>query len=149
MEHETRDKKEFLGRGWAHPVALDPVTGGIATAAYEDDIQQAIRIIIGTSPGERVMRPDFGCGVHDLVFADMDTAVFRRLEANVRETVSRYEARIDVTRVAVYWGDVLRGELLIELEYRIRRTNQTGNLVYPFYFKEGGDTARAGVESRL
>ncbi|MBV1800625.1 GPW/gp25 family protein [Siccirubricoccus sp. G192] len=131
------DRKEFLGRGWAFPVAVDPETGRTAMAEHEADIRQAIRIILGTSPGERVMRPDFGCGVHDLVFESLDTAALARVEDSVRDALVRFEPRIELLQVA---ADALRapeGELTVSIDYRVRRTNQSGNLVYPFYFREG------------
>ncbi|MEO7497219.1 MAG: GPW/gp25 family protein [Massilia sp.] len=132
------DRKQFLGRGWAFPVQLDMATGRVADAAYEDDIRQAIRIIIETAPGERVMRPDFGCGVHALVFEATDTTLLQRVRSEVEAALTRYEARIELTSIGVAAGPDSDGQLLIELEYRVRLTNQVGNLVYPFYFREGG-----------
>jgi phage baseplate assembly protein W len=84
------------------------------------------------------MRPDFGCGVHDLVFDTVDVATLTRIEAAVRESLIKYEARIEVTSVRADPFEAANGLLLINLEYRIHRTNQLGNLVYPFYFREGG-----------
>jgi phage baseplate assembly protein W len=132
------DRKAFLGRGWAMPVALDPRTGLVASVAYEDDIRQSILIILETAPGERVMRPNFGCGIHDLVFASMDSTTLQRVRSVVEEALRRCEARIDVLNVNVAASAAFDGELLVEVEYRIRRTNQLGNLVFPFYFREGG-----------
>jgi phage baseplate assembly protein W len=140
-------QKTWMGRGWAHPVQIDPHTGGVAYAEYEADIRQAIIIILGTSQGERVMRPDFGCGIHDLVFETVDVALLTRVEAAVRDALSKYEARIEVLNVRTDPLLAADGELLIELEYRVRMTNQIGNLVYPFYFREGG--AGTPEESRL
>jgi uncharacterized protein len=132
-------RKDFLGRGWAYPVALDPRTGRIAAAEYETDIRQSILIILETVPGERVMRPDFGCGIHELVFASMDSTTLERVRSVVREAMRRFEARIDVIRVDVDSASAASdGRLMIELEYRVRLTNQVGNLVFPFYFREGG-----------
>ena len=132
------ERKAFLGRGWAWPPRLDPISGQIALAEYEDDIRQAIRIIIETAPGERVMRPDFGCGIHELVFESVDSATLQRVRTVVQDALVRYEARIDVLGVETSRDESVDGLLLIELEYRVRRTNQIGNLVYPFYFSEGG-----------
>jgi uncharacterized protein len=132
------EHKEWLGRGWAYPVTIDPRTGSVAMSEYEADIRQSIFIILETSPGERVMRPDFGCGIHDLVFETVDAATETRIETAVSDALTRYEARIEVLSVAVNPTPQRHGELLIELEYRVRRTNQVGNLVYPFYFREGG-----------
>jgi phage baseplate assembly protein W len=138
------EQKQWLGRGWAFPVRVDPATGAVAAAEHEEDIRQAIRIILGTAPGERVMRPDFGCGIHELVFEVMDVATLTRVETAVSDALTRFEARIELLGVRVDPLEATQGRLLIELEYRVRRTNQLGNLVYPFYFREGGVGAAAG-----
>jgi phage baseplate assembly protein W len=132
------ERKNFLGRGWAMPVDLDPRTGLVAISEYEDNIRQSIRIILETAPGERVMRPNFGCGIHDLVFAAVDTTTMQRIRSVVEEALRRYEARIEVTGVTIDEEATSEGMLLVEVEYRVRKTNQIGNLIYPFYFREGG-----------
>jgi uncharacterized protein len=132
------EQKDWLGRGWACPVIFDPVTGGVAAAEYEADIRQAIMIILGTARGERVMRPDFGCGIHELVLETIDSATLTRVETAVTEAMTKYEARIEILGVNVNPMDAADGVLLIEFEYRVQRTNQIGNMVYPFYFREGG-----------
>jgi uncharacterized protein len=132
-------KKDFLGRGWAMPVQLDPRTGTVAVSEYEEDIRQSIRLIVETAPGERMMRPDFGCGIHELVFEVPDAALLNRVQSVVADALRKYEARIEVNGVTVLYQPKLSdGRLTIEVEYRVRRTNQLGNLVFPFYFKEGG-----------
>jgi hypothetical protein len=132
------ERKDFLGRGWAMPVDLDPRTGLVATVAFEEDIRQSILIILETSPGERVMRPNFGCGIHELVFSALDSTAIQRIRSVVEEAMRRCEARIEVLGVTVDEAATSEGKLLIELEYRVRKTNQVGNLVFPFYFREGG-----------
>ena len=132
------DRKAFLGRGWAMPVALDPRTGHIADVAYEEDIRQSILIILQTTPGERVMRPDFGCGIHELVFTALDSTTIQLIRSSVEEALRRCEARIDVLEVTVDEAATSEGKLEVEIEYRVRKTNQTGNLVFPYYFGEGG-----------
>ncbi|MEH2530770.1 phage baseplate assembly protein W [Bradyrhizobium sp. AZCC 1588] len=129
--------KKVLGRGWGFPVVFDPFTGTVASAAYEEDIRQSIRIIIGTGRGERVMRPDFGCGIHDLVFTAMDTTALTRVEETVRDALTRFEPRIELLQIRATGDEAVNGKLLVEIDYRVRATNQTGNLVYPFYFREG------------
>jgi phage baseplate assembly protein W len=128
--------KEFLGRGWAYPFMIEPDTGMVRSVAYEDDIKQAIHIILATAKGERVMRPDFGCGIHDLVFSAVDTALMAQIKRDVTEALRTHEARIDVLGVTVDQSQVLQGYLKVEIAYRVRTTNQPGNYVYPFYFKE-------------
>jgi uncharacterized protein len=132
------ERKDFLGRGWAMPVELDPRTGLVASVAYEEDIRQSIRIILETAPGERVMRPNFGCGIHEMVFSAVDSTVIQRIRSVVEEALRRCEARIEVLGIVVDEAPSAEGTLLIELEYRVRKTNQVGNLVFPFYFREGG-----------
>lgn len=134
----TVDRKDFLGRGWAMPVALDARTGMVASVAYEDDIRQSILIILETAPGERVMRPNFGCGIYELVFTSIDSTAIQLIRSTVEEALRRCEARIDVLGVNVDDQATAEGKLLVEIEYRVRKTNQTGNLVFPFYFREGG-----------
>ena len=132
------EQKAFLGRGWAWPEQLDPRTGQVASVAHEEDIRQSMRIILETSPGERVMRPNFGCGIHDLVFEAIDSTTIQRIKSTVEEALRRCEARIEVLSVGVDESATSEGKLLVEIEYRVRRTNQVGNLVFPFYFREGG-----------
>ena len=137
-DSRTGDRKDFLGRGWAMPVELDPRTGLVARAEHEDDIRQSILIILETAPGERVMRPNFGCGIHDLAFTHLDSTTLQQIRSTVSEALRRCEARIDVLNVNVDDAATSQGQLLIQLEYRVRKTNQVGNLVFPFYFREGG-----------
>ena len=105
---------------------------------YEDDIRQSILIILETARGERVMRPDFGCGIHELVFEAVDSRTLQRIRSEVEDALRRFEARIEVLGVTIDEDATSEGVLMIELEYQVRRTNQTGNLVFPFYFREGG-----------
>jgi uncharacterized protein len=138
IEDLTTDRKDFLGRGWAMPVELDPLTGLVASVQHEEDIRQSIRIILETTPGERVMRPNFGCGIHEMVFDALDSTAIQRIRLIVEESLRRCEARIDVLDVTVEETPSEQGRLIVEIEYRVRKTNQTGNLVFPFYFREGG-----------
>jgi phage baseplate assembly protein W len=131
-------ERDFLGIGWSYPVATDPHSGDIALSRYERDIREAIRIILDTSPGERVMRPRFGCGIHDLVFEEMSTTTLFAVEAAVRDALTAFEPRIELIAVAVDPRLALDGLLVITIDYRIRRTNQSDNLVYPFFYQESG-----------
>lgn len=129
--------KEFMGRGWAYPFRLEPGTGRVATIADETDIQQSIRIILGTAKGERAMRPGFGCGIHNLVYAAIDTSTIEQIKRDVTDALRLYEARIDVLGVKVDGANLANGRLDVDIDYRVRQTNQPGNYVFPFYFKEG------------
>src|ERR1044071_2389564 len=119
-ELSMNEQKDFLGRGWAMPVEVDPRTGLVASVAYEEDIRQSILIILETAPGERVMRPNFGCGIHELVFAAVDSTTLQRIRSTVEEALLRCEARIDVLAVNINEAATLQGELLVEIEYRVR-----------------------------
>lgn len=123
----------FLGVGWKFPVGLS--SGAIATAEYEEAVRQSIWIILATARGERAMRPDFGCGVHDLVFAVNSAEAAGRVAAEVRQALLQWEPRIDVKRVEANADDVEPSRLLIEIEYQVRATNNRFNLVYPFYLE--------------
>jgi phage baseplate assembly protein W len=131
-------QKAFLGVGWGFPVALDPNNGRTAMVAAEVDIEQAIRIILATAPGERAMRPDFGCGANELVFEALDTATFTRVQKAVSDALTRFEPRVELLAVSVDPTQAANGLLLVSIDYRVRATNQSGNMVYPFYFREGG-----------
>lgn len=127
---------DFLGRGWAFPVDTDR-TGRVALAAGETDVREAIRIVLGTAKGERVMRPEFGCGVHDYAFATTDTTTLTRIEAEVTEALREWEPRVAVESVTARRDGSPAGRLLVEIDYRVRRTGVAENLVYPFYLAEG------------
>lgn len=132
----TDPTKSFLGVGWAFPPHLE-ADGAVAEAIYEEDIRQAIRIIIFTNRGERLMRPDFGAGLNDFIFEPVSTTTMAAIETRVRESLIAWEARIDVQAVTVTADPGERNKLLVELNYRVRATNSQHNLVYPFYLQEG------------
>jgi hypothetical protein len=123
---------DILGSGVAFPLQVDR-RGGLALAHRETDVEQAIAIILGTVPGERPMRPEFGCGVHDVVFDTVDAATVGRIETEVRAALDRWEPRVEVVAVEVDLSRADRGELLIGIDYRLRATNHLRNLVHPFY----------------
>jgi len=129
--------REFLGRGWKFPVGMDHSTGRVAMSEYEQDIREAVWIILSTAKGERVMRPDFGCGIHELVFAAMNTATVGLVESSVREALVAWEPRIEIIDLDVSTQLADEGKLLVSIDYRVRKTNNEFNLVYPFYLTEG------------
>ena len=128
--------KAFLGKGWAFPVTASPA-GGVAISAYEQDIRQAIHIILGTNPGERVMRPDFGAGLNALVFEPLNTTTMALLRHRVETALVTWEPRIDQVEVGVQPDAANRARLNVEVRYRVRQTNTFYNLVYPFFLLEG------------
>lgn len=128
--------KDFLGRGWHFPVETDD-RGNIERSAGVADIEASIRLILDTAKGERVMRPEFGCGIHDYVFATVDRSTLTLVETSVRDALREWEPRIDVRTVEVSTDELDVGKLLIRIDYRVRATNNEFNLVYPFYLEEG------------
>jgi phage baseplate assembly protein W len=122
----------FIGRGWAFPMGVAP-TGGVAMVEQDLEIAQAIRIILGTAPGERPMRPEFGCGIHDHVFAPGDGDTAGRVANEVRVALTRWEPRIEVTDVLVAYDTATAGLLYLDVRYTVRSDNNRRNLVFPFY----------------
>ncbi|QEC48465.1 GPW/gp25 family protein [Baekduia soli] len=123
---------DVLGSGLAFPLSVDH-RGAVAMARGEADVEQALEIILGTAPGERPMRPEFGCEVHDFVFDAIDAAMVGRMETAIRRALDRWEPRVEVTGIDFDLGSVGEGRLDITIGYRIRATNHQRNLVYPFY----------------
>jgi uncharacterized protein len=128
--------KEFLGVGWKFPIQIGS-DNRISLSTYEEDIKESVIIILSTRKGERIMRPDFGCGIHDFVFENMNSSIIGRIKSSVRESLVKYEPRINVTDVQVSAEDLDSGKLIITIHYFIRATNNPSNLVYPFFIKEG------------
>ena len=125
----------FLGSGWDF-LKLVAAEGGAAALAPEDvSVRQSVWIILGTAPGERMMRPDFGCGIHDLVFATTGATTLGRVMREVRDALVRWEPRIEVLAVDAAPDPALPARLLIRIDYRVRTTNNQFNLVYPFYLE--------------
>ncbi len=127
--------REFLGVGWKFPLQVTP-GGRLAQARYEQRIEESIYLILATARGERPML-DFGCGVHELVFAPGNETTVSVVSHTVREALTAYEPRIDVLDVKVDIPAERPNLLLIHVDYRVRATNALGNLVYPFYVAEG------------
>ena len=123
---------EIIGSGLAFPLQVDR-RGGIALARDETDIEQAIELILATAPGERPMRPEFGCGVHDFVFDTIDAGTVGKMELAIRDALDRWEPRVVVQTIEFDLSGVGEGRLMIDIGYRVRATNTMRNLVYPFY----------------
>jgi phage baseplate assembly protein W len=123
---------DFIGRGWSYPMGVSS-TGGIALSGGDDEIAESMRLILGTAYGERPMRPEFGCAIHDLVFSGVDGRFAGLVNYEVRASLLRWEPRIDVTNVTVTFEPEREGVVLIGVEYSLRTTNDRRNLVFPFY----------------
>jgi phage baseplate assembly protein W len=133
----TESAPAFLGVGWRFPLQVTP-GGGIARSAYERRIEESVLLILGTAPGERVMLPDFGCGIHDLVFAPAGPGTESLVVQQVRQALVRWEPRIDVLEVTARSAPDEPQLLLVRVSYAIRANNAVGNLVYPFLLREAG-----------
>ncbi|OLT14839.1 baseplate protein [Pseudonocardia sp. CNS-139] len=125
--------EQFVGAGWAFFPMRTDATGAIALVTREQEIEESIRLILATAPGERPMRPEFGCAIHDFVFAPADAATAGQIAFEVRAALDRWEPRIDVVDVQVRFDAVDDGALLVDVGYAIRGTNDPRNLVFPFY----------------
>jgi phage baseplate assembly protein W len=128
---KTRD---HLGVGWAFPVK--PVNGRLTYARYEDDVEQAIGIILETAKRERIMRPTFGADLRSFVFDPNSPVTHRAVEGEVRRALGRWEPRITVQAIRAYADPDRMNVMMIEVDYVVRRTNASFNLVYPFYLTE-------------
>ena len=123
--------EEFVGAGWAFPIHTDP-TGRIALVTRERDIEESIELILGTAFGERPMRPEYGCAIHDYVFGGLDPEMITRIRVAVRASLLRWEPRIRVDDVRVTSAEDV-GLIYIDIRYTIADTNSPRNLVVPFY----------------
>jgi hypothetical protein len=126
---------DFLGRGWGFPLAVG-LGDEINMVADDDDIREAIRIILETDPGERVMRPDFGAGLRHMVFEPINTSTMALVQRRVEAALVAWEPRITVQDVTVSAERAALGVLDIRIDYMVRKTNTFYNLVYPFYLQE-------------
>ena len=126
------DKGAVLGSGWSFPMRVNG-RGGISLSRHDQDVEEAIRIILSTARGERKMRPEFGCGIHELIFAPNNATTGSLATYHVTQALEQWEPRIELLDVRVDSDQADGGLLLISLRYRLRATNDVRNLVYPFY----------------
>lgn len=129
---DNPNEKEFLGRGLAWPLQVNP-RGEIALASGDKDIEQSIRIILGTVPGERVMRPEFGCRAYELLFAPMNAATEGLMIYYVEQALGRWEPRISVQEVKVSTDSARDGAMIVEVQYKVKTTHDVRSIVYPFF----------------
>jgi phage baseplate assembly protein W len=133
----SMDAKAFLGRGWSYPVQPNDAATDVRLAEHEEDVRQAVRIILETGRGERVMRPDFGAGLDDFLFEPINTTTLALIRHRVEEALITWEPRIRVVEIDVAPNAAQRSRIDIEIDYFVRATNTFYNLVYPFYVQEG------------
>ena len=126
----------LIGKGWTFPIRPTP-EGKLSLVSGEEKIRQSLLLILSTAPGERKMYPEFGCGIHNLVFQPNTEMLHARVQNQVRDALIRYEPRIDVVDVRVEMPPEARNFLIVRIDYRIRTSNSFYNLVYPFFLTEG------------
>lgn len=136
-------KIDFVGAGWAFPLTID-ATGGVALVTADREIQEALRLILGTAPGERPMRPEFGCRIHEHVFGPANSSTAAQAAHDVREAIERWEPRVDLLDVTVDYAHNAPGTLHLQVSYAIRGDNSPRNLVFPFYVIPDEDQAVSG-----
>lgn len=138
-----QDDLDFLGTGWAFPPAFDRRGVNAVTVSGIADIEESLRILFGTTPGERVMHPSYGCGLRRLVFEPINTSTLTEIRSLIEQAVLLFEARITLDSVEFDTDNLLDGVLRIRLAYRLRSSNSPYNFVYPLYVREGDATAGA------
>jgi len=133
--------KAFLGIGWSFPPEFHKFTEtlDVKMVVEEDDIVESLNILLSTRPGERVMQPSYGCGLHDMLFETINESTITEIKDVIDRAVLFYEPRITLENIDVNADDAYDGVLNIKLNYIVRRTNSRSNIVYPFYFIEGSD----------
>lgn len=133
----SQEVKSFLGTGWSFPPIFDKGIHALKMVSDEEDIAQSLYIILSTTPGERVMNPEFGCNLNQITFKALDETTRQEIISLVEEAVLNYEPRISLERVEVNYEKPLEGLVHVTLHYRIRTINVRTNVVYPFYLIEG------------
>ena len=138
MSGNARSKGEhaFLGRGWSFPPTFSRGGGEVEMVTNAEDIQQSLRILLGTTRGERVMQESFGCDLQSLLFEEGDQWLMSRIERTIRDAIASHEPRITLDAVKVTGQDVRAGRLDVSIRYTIRGTNSRFNMVFPFYLTE-------------
>lgn len=136
------DDRAFLGRGWSFPPTFDRAVGGVRMLEHEDDIRSSLELLLTTAAGERIMLPEYGCNLNDLVFENLDTRMRTLMSDAIASAILYHEPRIDLEKVTVDSEGpdaALGGRVVIEIIYRVRATNSRFNFVFPFYVDEGTD----------
>lgn len=128
---------DFTGRGWSFPPEFNKSTRQTSMTTGREDVERSLEILLGTIRGERVMRPDYGSNLDEMMFESFDQSIKTYLVQSVETAILYHEPRIEPLRVELDESELPEGKILIEIEYRIRATNSRHNMVYPFYIEEG------------
>jgi phage baseplate assembly protein W len=131
------ENNAFLGSGWSFPPEFNSPGQGISLVDGELDIKQSLHILLSTNPGERVMKPEYGCGIKAMVFDEINLSIITKMKTIITKSVLFFEPRINLRSVDIQTKDSLEGTLYITLDYTVITTNSRANLVYPFYIMEG------------
>ena len=137
MDHEN----SFLGVGWSYPLRFDLVNREAVMVTTAQDIEQSLRILLSTRPGERIMNEEFGTDLNQFMYQEVNESLFSHIREVISDSVLRYEARIDITDIGIEYDGGRDGVLYITLTYTIRQTNSRHNLVYPFYLLEANNVS--------
>ncbi len=133
------NKKSFLGVGWSFPPEFSKNSNTIKMISDEEDIKSSLEILLATRLGERVMFPDYGCNLDELLFESLNRTLITHISELIKTAILYHEPRIDVDSIDISESDTLQGELFIRVEYIVRATNSRSNVVFPFYLEEGTD----------
>jgi phage baseplate assembly protein W len=136
---ESSENKEFLGRGWSFPPVFRQSGGTVEMTEGYEDIERSLEILLGTRNGERVLRPDYGCNLDEMVFETFNESVKTYLADMVESAILYHEPRIEPLNIIIDDSFIYEGRLMIEIEFLVRSTNSRFNKVYPFYLEEGTD----------
>lgn len=133
------ENKSFLGSGWSFPPRFLDSTEGLELSHNDQDIAESIYILLSTTPGERVMNPDYGCNLHSMVFSSVNASMKTRMKDLISTAILYYEPRINLVAINIDAKDYLEGKIEVSIIYDIKGTNSRKNMVYPFYLTEGTD----------
>jgi len=130
------ENNSYLGTGWAFPLRFLK-DKGVALVSLEEDIKESLQILFATTPGDRIFRSDYGCGIRQWVFEEMNLSTKTLIIDSIRQAIVFFEPRIEIEKIDLELTHITEGIIRIDLDYKIRQTNNRSNMVYPFYFKEG------------
>ncbi|MCH7399181.1 GPW/gp25 family protein [Belliella sp. DSM 107340] len=131
------DNKPFLGRGWSFPPTFNNRSGSLKMLSGEEDIDSSLEILLSTKQGERIMHPNFGCNLEELLFNPLDRTLITYVSDLIKTAILYYEPRIEVQKIDIYEDDIINGKIIIDVEYLVRATNSRKNKVFPYYKDEG------------
>lgn len=146
---EENLNRAYLGRGWGFPPSFNPNAGRVELVQEEQDIEQSLNILLGTRPGERAMRLNYGCNLDIMLFEPLTVTLITQVQDIIRTSILYYEPRIDVERIRINPVDNNQGLIMIEIDYLVRRTNSRFNFVYPFYLEEGSEVRSTRIQTDL